>query len=294
MIRKYIPEPIKEVYRWMRASVSSVDLNKSMEFAQSQQELEASKNFSVIVPIHDAPEVASRCLNSLSCYGGDAEIILVNDGSKLEETTKLINHFQQKDVWQVLDHSKAHGHSLSCEAGGKLASRKYLCFLNSDTVITPWSWAAIRVVFESDSNIAVVGPSTSWAWTGQSVPRAMHCRWHWNDSQIWNFAQKYVAKQPPKSWVDLPEISGFAFFIRRSVWEQFGGFDTNLPNYGNETELCRRLRRQGLRMVWAKNSYIHHFGQASFGGVMTRDQIRSKRVLAKEFIDSLQSEDTDN
>lgn len=59
---------------------------------------------------------------------------------------------------------------------------------------------------------------------------------------------------------------GFALFIRRSLWEQAGGFDQRLPDYGNEMELCRRIAEEGYRLVWIRNSYIHHFGQQSYRG----------------------------
>lgn len=249
--------------------------------------MEASRDISVIVAIHDAPEVTSRCLKSLECYGSNAEVILVNDGSRLQETLELIEYTARQNGWQIIAHAEGLGHSRACESGSKVASRKYLCFLNSDTVITPWSWASVKEVFESGDKIAVVGPSTSWAWTGQAVPRAMHCRAYWNDNQIYNFAKEYVSKQARQSWVDLPEISGFAFFIRRSVWKEVHGFDYELVGYGNETELCKRLLRLGYRLVWTRNSYIHHFGRGTFDRIQTKEQIRHQRSAAERYIEDI-------
>jgi GT2 family glycosyltransferase len=66
--------------------------------------------------------------------------------------------------------------------------------------------------------------------------------------------------------MDVAWVAGFAFFIRRGLWEQVGGFDQRFPDYGNESDLCRRLAEEGYRRVWIRNSYIHHFGEQSYKG----------------------------
>lgn len=286
-MKDIIPVPIREVYRFMRAKFLSIGLSNSGDFNQSDKEIVASKDFSVIVPIRDAPEVTARCLKSLENYSANAEVIIINDASELEETMSLIDDVQRRNGWHVVGHDKSLGHSRSCEDGGKLSKRKYLCFLNSDTVVTAWSWWAAREAFESDARIAVTGPSTSRAATKQSILRAEYCRNYWSDEQIFSFAKKYISKQPPRSWIDLSDVGGFAFFIRRSIWEEFGGFDPKLPDYGNETELCKRLSNNGFRIVWTKNSYIHHFGERSYSRIMSTNEIAQRGITSREYINSL-------
>lgn len=287
MIREYIPEPIKSLYRIIRAKLLSMGLARSATFDQPEEEIEASKDISIIVAIHDSPQVTQRCLESIEKYAANAEVILVDDGSRLQETTEIIRDYQQRNVWILVQHIKSLGHSRSCEAGAKLATRQYLCFLNSDTVITPWSWYGAKDAFESDPTIAVTGPSTSWAASKQTIRRAKYCRNYWTDSQIYAFARRYVSSRAPKSWVDLQYVAGFAFFIRRDVWNELGDFDPNLPDYGNESELCNRLTKRGFRVVWTQNNYIHHFGQGSYACTMSQDAIQERRLNARVYINSL-------
>ena len=275
-MKEIIPVPIREAYRFMRAKFLSIGLSNSGYFDQSDKEIVASKDFSIIVPIRDAPEITARCLNSLENYCANAEVILVNDASKLEETISLIDNVQRQNGWQVVNHDKSLGHSRSCEEGSILSNGKYLCLLNSDTIVTPCSWYAAKEAFEFDPKIAVSGPSTSRAATKQAIRRAEYCRNYWSDEQICTFAKKYISKQPPRSWIDLPDVGGFAFFIRRSIWEEFGGFNSLLPDYGNETELCMRLSERGYRLVWTRNSYIHHFGRRTYGKILNQQQIQDR------------------
>lgn len=112
----------------------------------------------------------------------------------------------------------------------------------------------------------------------------MHCRHHWTDSQICAFAARYVSRQHPRSWVDLPVVGGFAIFIRRSLWNEMGGFDLNLPDYGNESELCKRVTNRGIRVVWTQNSYIHHLGHQSYAR-RGNQYILAKSQAAASYID---------
>lgn len=76
-------------------------------------------------------------------------------------------------------------------------------------------------------------------------------------------------------------VGGFAFFMRRSAWDKTGGFNKALPDYGNESELCRRVAQLKHRIVWTRASYIHHLGSESYGRVFGMDVIR-KRCLAAD------------
>jgi GT2 family glycosyltransferase len=98
------------------------------------------------------------------------------------------------------------------------------------------------------------------------------------------FAEKYVAKHQQDLLVDLPMVGGFAFFVRRNVWNELGGFDRNLPDYGNETEFCQRVRRRRLRIVWSKASYIHHLGSESYGRTVGLAKVDERCMKADAYI----------
>lgn len=258
-VRDALREPVTRIL----ARHATRHLPRQEELEQSAEDAAASAYLSIIVPIHDAPEVTRRCLVSLQKYASKAEVILVDDASALEETITLIDDFAERNNWKLIRHARALGHSGACGAGAGLATRPYLCLLNSDTVVTPWCWRPIVRIFEDNPNIGVAGPSTSFSGTPQSLPLAFSARFYLNDSQICEYARRLLTQQNT-ILQDLPWISGFAFFIRRSLWEQLGGFDRNLVDLGNDVELCIRVLQAGYRAVWVRSSYIHHLGGASY------------------------------
>ncbi len=258
---------LSAVLHWARRQAISLGLPRSGRFIQPREESEACRRISFVVAVHNAPEVTRRCLSSLARYAATAEIILVDDGSTDPGTIRLLQEQSANHGWSLVMHPSPLGHSRACESGARLASREFVCLLNSDTYVTPWGWVAIVNAFLGSDKVAVVGPSTSWATTEQRLVPAMHCRHFWTDSQIVGFADRHRKRASVTDVVRLQEISGFAFFIRRSVWMESGGFNPDLKDYGNEAELCERLTARGFDLMWVKVAYIHHFGQQSYSRV---------------------------
>lgn len=279
-----MPERIKSCYHSVRAWFLSLNLRSAGPFSSSQEEKCASASMSVVIAVHDAPEDTQRCLNSLEVFGGDAEVIIVDDGSKLQSLKDMLDDFCRRNSWRLLKYKQAVGHSRASEAGVAVSSRPYICLLNSDTILTPHSWLGILQAFEISPQVAVAGPATSHTASPQQVMRACHCRQYWSAEQISCFAEKYVARHRQEPVVDLPFVGGFAFFVRRAIWDKMRGFDKSLPDYGNEKEFCRRAIQEKFRVVWSKASYIHHLGGMTYGRTLGSKTISERCLAADSYI----------
>lgn len=289
VLKWVLPPAIRDALREIRARLLTHyafrHLPDHKVFEQSMEDALASSPLSIIVPVHDAPEVTRRCLMSLQRYAPNAEIILVDDASKLEETSRLLEDFSNRNHWDLIRHEKPMGHSGACGAGATVATRPYLCLLNSDTVVTPWCWRPIVQLFDNDPKVGAAGPSTSISGNPQTLPLAFSTCLYLTDSQICEFARRLSAERSDTTLTDLPWVSGFAFFIRRCLWEQVGGFDGNLPDYCNDVELCRRLLGSGFRVVYVRNSYIHHFSGASYRKKFGSESLIARVQVAEDYIE---------
>jgi GT2 family glycosyltransferase len=283
-LKRLAPPFVVRALSGLKKQILTRDFSPGVEFEQSPDDAQASSLMSIVVPIHDAPEITRRCLASLERYAPQAEVILVDDGSKLPETAQLFNDFGGRAGWKVVRHETPLGHSQGCADGVALATRPYLCLLNSDTVVTPWCWRRIAEAFQRDPSIGIAGPSTSIAATPQALTLAANLSAHWNDNQICAFANRLLTEFQVSAITDLPWVSGFAFFIRRDLWEQLGGFDPKIPDYGNEFELCSRAAAGGCRIVWIRNAYIHHFGGQSYLQTIGEEGIRAQVQAADTYI----------
>jgi GT2 family glycosyltransferase len=58
-------------------------------------------------------------------------------------------------------------------------------------------------------------------------------------------------------------VTGCFLMIRRSFWEQLGGFDPAFVMYGEEADLCLRARARGARPRITPEATIVHYAGAS-------------------------------
>jgi glycosyltransferase involved in cell wall biosynthesis len=90
---------------------------------------------SVIVPVYNSAAYLDRCL--LSIIGQtytDLEIIIVNDGST-DRSVEIITGYERQDARIVVIHQSNKGVSAARNAGIRIATGKYLCFVDGDDAL---------------------------------------------------------------------------------------------------------------------------------------------------------------
>lgn len=87
---------------------------------------------SIIVPVYNAEEYLNRCVGSLLIQSyKNIEIILVDDYST-DSSLDLCKNFEKNDNRIRVFKSERFGVSAARNTGIKMASGKYICFLDSD------------------------------------------------------------------------------------------------------------------------------------------------------------------
>jgi GT2 family glycosyltransferase len=77
---------------------------------------------------------------------------------------------------------------------------------------------------------------------------------------------------------NLSAVTAACMLLRRSVFEEIGGFDeTNLAVAFNDVDLCLRLREKGYRIVWTPFAELYHWESVSRGSDLAPEQIERFR-----------------
>lgn len=91
--------------------------------------------YSVIVPVYNVEIVLERCIVSiLGQTIQNFELILVDDGST-DQSGIICDQYQQKDARIKIIHQKNSGVSCARNSGLKIATGKYITFVDSDDYI---------------------------------------------------------------------------------------------------------------------------------------------------------------
>ena len=90
---------------------------------------------SIIVPIYNAEKYMEKCIDSiLNQTLNDIEVILVNDGSS-DNSATIADNYAKNDLRVRVIHQRNSGPSVARNNGIKLATGKYIGFVDSDDYI---------------------------------------------------------------------------------------------------------------------------------------------------------------
>ncbi|UAJ80560.1 glycosyltransferase [Leifsonia sp. ZF2019] len=190
------------------------------------------------------------------------EIVVVENASGDDSAERI----RRAAPHVVLIESKENlGFAGGCNLGVRSAAGEYVAFLNNDAKPdTAWVAAAVSR-FESSPRVGAVA-SRVLDWDGTKVD-------YIGSAMTW-FGQGYkpLTAQPVPSTPDVAKDvlfgTGSAMFVRRSVYEQLGGFDERYFMFFEDVDLGWRLNLLGHRFVYEPASlayHKHHASMSSFG-----------------------------
>jgi glycosyltransferase involved in cell wall biosynthesis len=206
----------------------------------------------VIIPVYNAASMLRSCLEHLRRSTYPAECIVADDGST-DSSTEVARQFGAT----VVHTPRRSGPARARNLGAKAAKGDILFFLDSDVCVHPDTIERVAARFTDPQLDAVIG----------CYDEAPDCKDFF--SQYRNLMHCFVHQN------GRAEASTFwsgCGAIRRSVFEEHGGFDESYKRPAIEDiELGYRLARQGRKMVLDKNIEVKHLKRWTFWGFVQTD-----------------------
>lgn len=202
---------------------------------------------SFVIPAHNEEAVIGKCLASVfkeitRSKGGptslaplEAEVVVV-DNASTDRTREEALKFP--DVTVVRENLK--GLVYARRAGWVATGGDLVANIDADTVL-PEGWLSTVVKeFAKDKNlVALSGP---YLYYDISVfERALVKAFYFFGWLIYLFTHFVLNKGAM--------LQGGNFVLRRDAWERAGGFDTSISFYGEDTDVARRISKQG-KVLW--------------------------------------------
>lgn len=226
----------------------------------------------VAVCVHNATEEVLACLDSLARFTTVPHTVRIVDDGSDEDCRVRVEAFIEGKPWMRLTRNiKNLGYTASANRAVLGSSADWVVLLNSDTLVSDGWLEGLLDVAASDPRIALVGPVSNAA-TYQSVPELYDGAGRWMINALpqgWSVQDMADAVRDVSrhAFPDTPLLNGFCTLIRRSVFEEIGGFDEAAfpEGYGEENDMCLRAAKAGYRLCVADHVYVHHLKSASFG-----------------------------
>jgi GT2 family glycosyltransferase len=219
----------------------------------------------VVVVAYNSRDVLRTCVEP---FLGDEEIhTIVVDNASPDDSGDAVANL----AVTLVGERDNRGFGAGCNAGWRAGSAPYVLFLNPDAELTANAVKTLGRALAVDTTVGAVGPrilerggaldhsirrfprlSSTYA-QAFFLHRLSRTR-SWGDEVVRDDA-KYASSH------DVEWLSGACLMVRRSALEQLQGFDEGFFMYCEDTDLCQRVWKLGLRVRYvAEAQAIHDCG----------------------------------
>lgn len=227
------------------------------------------KLVSVLIVNYNSGSYAKDCIYSLLKQQYiNLEIILVDNASQDDSVKELREAFKNKIL--LIESQENLGFARANNLAASKASGDYLLILNPDTLIYESSAISKLVNFlNQNPEMGMVGPVIEEPRKGKIVlPRLRY-----PSSSGLKYSHKLLHLPGEIAW-----ILGACMLVRKSIYEKISGFDPEYFLYGEDADICLRIRLAGYEIGYCDNVKITHVAGASEFGADSLDKwLRKKR-----------------
>ncbi|MDD3998562.1 MAG: glycosyltransferase family 2 protein [Candidatus Shapirobacteria bacterium] len=234
-------------------------------------------NLSIIIVTWNTADTTLKCIQSIknNLPNFNYEIIVVDNAS----TDNTLSLLEKEKNLKIVKNKTNLGYGKGNNIGVAVAKGEYLLFLNSDMELIDNKLIEMYKYQTENPNIGIIAPKflntdlseQGSVWPPQTCINAF--------KELW-LGKKAYSKYVPKtnSPVEVFSLSGGAMMIKKSLFNQIGGWDKRYFMYFEDLELCRQVRKLGYKIYYFPEcSFIHRHGAS--GKVLASDNNQWRRLI---------------
>lgn len=237
---------------------------------------------SIILLAFNHLDYTKLCVESLYRFTSHLpfELITVNNGSS-DATEQFFNTLPHQ---KKINFPHNVGGDTAINEGLKLADGKYTVFLSNDLILTPHWLDNLLKCMEAGGKIGMVVPACGASSNYQQVG----LQYNSMDEML----QKAAAynHSDPRKWEERLRLITYTFLIRTDLFKAMGGLEEIYnPGGFDDDDLSFRIRRAGYKLIFAKDTFVHHFGSITFSQDYAKLNLleRNRQIFFNKFgIDS--------
>lgn len=247
----------------------------------------------VVTVSYGSESVLPRFLASIATATSEPIVCVVADNRPGPENSVAALSAAAHAAYLPLDSNRGYGGGMNAAVATLPASVRWILLSNPDVVLHANAIDRLVARGESDPTIGAVGPLILTAEgdvypSARAIPSLRTGVGHalfanlWTDNP-WTRAYRRDAG-PEKVARDAGWLSGACILVRRSAFDEVGGFDEKYFMYFEDVDLGYRLGRRGYRNVYEPAAAAEHSGAHSTKDESSR-MVEAHHESAKRFLD---------
>jgi len=233
---------------------------------------------SIIIPIKDRVGLLKKCVNGIFEKAGysNYEIIIIDNESRRPKTLEYLQQLQSNDKVKVIEYHRPFNFSAINNFGVEHVSGEHLLFMNNDVVACSEGWLAAMLEHSQRSETGAVGckllfPNGTIQHAGVVIGingTAGH-----SHKGFSRYSHGYCGS------LDLirnySAVTAACMMVKKKLFLELGGFDEE--HFGvafNDVDLCLRMRRRGLLIIYTPYAVLYHHESATRGYSLDGSEVK--------------------
>ena len=232
---------------------------------------------SIIIPNKDEKETLKACIDSIreKTEYPNYEIIIVENNSTTDEIFQYYKELSQDPRIRLLRWKKEFNYSAINNYGVRHANGEYLLFLNNDvTVITPgWIKELLGVCQRPEvgaAGVKLIYPDNTIQHAGCVIGLGGIAGHMFVDMP----ANRTGYLHKASILQDMSAVTAACMMMKRTAFEEAGGFTEKLSVAFNDVDLCLKVRKNHKLIVYDPYVQLYHMESKTRGAEDNKEKVR--------------------
>ena len=280
--KPYVPEAQKRVVQEHLNRLG--EHNIIVEVLESLSHVRVRRNVpspaplvSLIIPTKDRVELLSKCVYGI-CEKTDyanIELLIVDNASERHETHLFFEQIAKDPRVSIIRDNLPFNYSRLNNTAANQAKGSILGFLNNDLEIIDMNWLSEMVAHAVRPEVGIVGARLLYP-----DGTLQHAGVVLGIGGVAGHELRGITKYDPGYFNramlarNVSAVTGACMLVRKNLFFEVGGFnEDNLAVAFNDVDLCLKVRKKGLLIIYTPDAQLNHHESASRGSENTISKV---------------------
>lgn len=238
----------------------------------------------IIMLTYNNPDLSKKSIDSVinRSFYPNYKLIVVDNASD-KETVSILKKYQKHPKTELIFNKENLGFAAGNNVGLKKSQADYLILLNNDILITP-GWISRLVFHANKQNVGLVGPVTNSIGNEAKIEIYYNPQ---NTQDLEDNANDYTSNHWGET-IELNNIAAFCWIMSKETYKKIGLLDEKFGRgMFEDDDYCYRIKKERLKIICAEDTFIHHYGGASFNQIASEEYIKifnsNKEIFEKKW-----------
>lgn len=266
-----------EAHLQTRGIAGTVTMKKDLGFYRVTYPVTGEPLVSILIPNKDERISLKKCVDSIKSKTKykNYEIIIIENNSTTDEIFAYYKELEKDERIHVITWEKEFNYSAINNFGARHAKGEYLLFLNNDVEVISDHWMEELIGHTQRPEVGITGVKLLYSdRTIQHAGTVIGIGGVAGHMFVGMSSARSGYMHKASLQMNYSAVTAACMMMKRSVFEELGGFEEQLAVAFNDVDLCLRTVASGKLVVYNPYVELYHYESKSRGAEDSEEKVR--------------------